>query len=306
MAQTTLIDIAIANGADAVTGLIDETIKVTPEMQIIPARTIKGLNFRTLVRTSLPTAAFRRANEGTALSKSTFENRLVETFILNPQWNCDKAVADVYEDGAEAYIALEAGGIVTASWQTLAKQMYYGAVSTLGDSLGHPGLLDFVDSGFVVDATGTTDNVCSSLWAIKLGPQDVQWVFGNNGQLQMAPVREQSIIDSNNKQYTAYIQEMMARPGIQCNRKYAVGRIKKLTTDSGKGLTDALISSLLALFPVGFKPDVLFCTRRSLKQLQQSRTATNATGAPAPQPTEAFGYPIYATDALLDTETLAL
>jgi hypothetical protein len=44
--------------------------------------------------------------------------------------------------------------------------------------------------------------------------------------------------------------------------------------------------------------------RRSLRQLQQSRTATNSTGAPAPFPTEAFGVPIVVTDALLSTEAL--
>jgi len=44
--------------------------------------------------------------------------------------------------------------------------------------------------------------------------------------------------------------------------------------------------------------------RRSLKQLQVSRTATNATGAPAPFPQESFGVPIIVTDAILSTEAL--
>ena len=68
---------------------------------------------------------------------------------------------------------------------------------------------------------------------------------------------------------------------------------------------DDMISDLLSKFPVGVVPDYLFMTRRSRKQLQDSRTATNATGAPAPFPEEAFNVPIVLTDSILITETAA-
>ena len=71
-------------------------------------------------------------------------------------------------------------------------------------------------------------------------------------------------------------------------------------------LTDILIANLLGKFPAGKVPDVLLMTRRSLHQLQASRTATNPTGAPAPFPQEAFGVPIAVTDAISNIETLAL
>jgi hypothetical protein len=47
-------------------------------------------------------------------------------------------------------------------------------------------------------------------------------------------------------------------------------------------------------------------TKRSQEQLRASRTATNATGAPAPIPTDAFGIPIGVTDGILNTEALTL
>jgi len=305
MATPTLMDIAIANGSDPVVGLIEEVLKAHPELQRGAARTIKGLNYKTLVRTALPTVGFRNANEGYDPGKSTFENRLIETYIFNPRWECDKAIADAHEDGAEAFIALEAGGIMEASAIALCKQFYYGT-GTNGDAKGFPGLLAIYDSsGMVADAGGTTDDVASSLWAVRFGPKDVQWVYGNNGSLALSPVAEARVLDANNKPYTAYVQELLARPGLQVASKYSIGRIKKLTTDSGKGLTDKLIADLLSKFPAGFGPDVMFCSRRSLSQLQQSRTATNATGAPAPFPDEAFGIPIVTTDSIVDTEKLA-
>lgn len=305
MPQPTLLDIAILNHSDKEVGLIEEVIPFVPEVQLVPARTIAGLNFKTNVRTALPTVGFRDGNEGSAISASVFENRLVECFIMNPIWRCDVAVADAYEDGPEAYIALEAVGISKAAFITLGKQFYYGR-GTGGDGKGHPGLIDSVDSSMVVDAAGTTASTGSSVWAVTYGPQAVQWVFGNNGQLVVSEPTKQLAYDANDNPYNAYVQDLMARPGLQVNNKYAVGRIKKLTEDSGKTLTDDMISDLLSRFPTGHKPDALFMSRRSQKQLQQSRTATNATGTPAPFPTEAFGIPIVTTDSILDTEALTL
>ena len=304
MAVTTLLDIAKANGSDAAVGLIEEVMTYSPEVSLGAARTIKGLSYKTLVRTNLPTAAFRNANEGVAATKSTWENRVVECFTLNPRWECDKAVADRYEDGAQAFIALEADGIMRAAMLTLGSQFYYG---TSNDAKGFPGLLAAYDStSMVVDAGGTTASTGSSVWGVKWGPKAVQWVYGSEGQLSVSEVSEQRVLDASNNPYTAYVQELLAYPGLQIGNKFAVGRIKKLTADSGKGLTDGLISQLLAKFPVGYKPDVLLMSRRSRMQLQMSRTATTPTGAPAPYPQEAFGIPIEETDGIVDTEALTL
>jgi len=304
MTMPTLLDIAKANGSDGVVGLIDEATKAHPELTLAPARTIKGLNYKTLVRTANPTVGFRNANEGTAATKGTYENRLFETYILNPRWECDKAVADRYEDGPEAYIALEASAILEAAMQTLATQFYYG---TGADAKGFPGLVAAYDAtNMVVDAGGTTAGTGSSVWALRFGPKHVTWVYGNNGSLELSDVAEQRILDGSGNPFTAYVQELLAYPGLQVASRYSIGRIKKLTADSGKGLTDDLVAELLSKFPVGVRPDVLLMSRRSLRQLQDSRTATNATGAPAPFPTEAFGVPIAPTDAVTDTEALTL
>lgn len=308
MAMPTLLDIVKANGTDPVVGLVDETSKSHPEITLGGARTIKGTNYKTLIRTGLPTVGFRNANEGTTPTIGVYENRLVETYIFNPRWECDKAVADRYEDGAEAYIAIEAAGIMEAAWQHLCKQFYYGSLATGGnDAKGFPGLLQAYDAtNMVVDAGGTTAATGSSVWAVKFGPRDVQWVYGNGGSLDLSEVTTQRILDANSKALTAYIQELLAYPGLQVASIRSVGRIKKLTEDSGKGLTDALIASLLNKFPSGVTPDLLLMSRRSLEQLRKSRTPTNATGEPVPVPSSVFGIPIRTTDSIKDTESLTL
>lgn len=319
MVMITLLDIAIRTGNDQVVGLIEETYKNVPELsgmslilgqnKHIPnvgaSRTIKGRTYKTVVRTALPTVGFRDANEGTAATKSVYENRTVETFIMNPKWRADKAVADSSEDGPEAEIALEAAAHTQAAQQTLSKQFYYGR-ATVGHAKGHPGLIDSVDSAYVVDAGGTTANTGSSVWAVKFGLKDVIWVWGQNGMLDLSDVDLRDVLDDSNNPFTAYCQEMFGYPGLQVGTPRAIGRIKKLTADSGKGLTDDLVSDLLVKLPTGMMPDVLFMTKRSHGQLQKSRTATNPTGAPAPFPTESHGVPIALTEGIVDTESLTL
>lgn len=313
MPSLTLLDIAKMNGSDAVVGLIDEAVRGVPElsginphtMTPIPGvgtgRTITGQNFKTLIRTSLPSVGFRNANEGRAETKSTYENRLFETFILNPAWSADKAVADRHEDGWQSLLALEADAHMKAAMMELASQFYYGVSN---DAKGHPGLQAFVSSAMTVDATGSSAGTGSSVYAVKWGLQAVAWLWGTNGQLQLSDVSERDRSDGTNN-YTAYFQELTAYPGLQTASVNAVGRVKNLTEDSGKGLTDTLLAKLYELFPLGQKPDVFFCSKRSWRQLKASRTATNQTGAPAPFPTEFEGIPICPTEALLNNETIA-
>lgn len=301
MALPTLLDVMKRNAGDAAVGLIDETTKLTPEVRLGAARTIRGLSYNTLVRVTLPIAGFRAANKGVTASKSRYENRTVGTFILNPRWECDKAVADANEDGALAYIYEEAEAITAAAFQTLGTQFYYGADGG-GDASGHPGLRNFVDDDMIVDAEGTTDDVASSVWGVRFGRKDVRWVLGNNGQVAMEDPWTETLLDDEGKKFTGYVQELLARVGLQCASRFSVGCIKNLTTDTGKGLTDDLVYELLTTFKQ--PPDMIFASGRSIEQLRKSRTATNATGAPAPTPTEVAGVPLVKTDGLLDTEAL--
>lgn len=318
----TLLDIAKRNAADPAVGLIDETYTVHPEISgmtmflgmptTIPnvgdSRTIRGQNYKTLVRTALPSVAFRNANEGVVPTQATHENRQVDTYILNPRWQADKAVADRSEDGPEAMIADEAAAHMMASLKILAQCFYYGNVATasqlVADAKGFPGLLQSYSTTYEVDAGGTTAGTGSSVWAVKFGRQAVQWVWGENGMLELSDVELRDAEDADGNKFTAYHQELLAYPGLQVASTRAIGRIKDLTEDSGKTLTDDMIADLLSKFEVGWKPDVLFMTRRSLKQLRASRTATNSTGAPAPFPTESHNVPIAVTDSLRDTEVL--
>lgn len=177
--RATLLDIAKMNGTDAVVGLIDETTKAHPELRLGASRTITGFGYETLVRTGIYTGStFRDANEGATTGKSAYANRKVETFILEPRFEADKAIADRHEDGPAAYLATEGTGIMEKAMVDLSTQFYYGRNTVVGGSAkGYPGLIDSYDAANnFVDAGGTTPNAGSSVWLVKFGPKDVQWV----------------------------------------------------------------------------------------------------------------------------------
>ncbi len=316
MSLPTMLDVVKRNGSEQLVGLIDESVKLIPEIRVIPTRTIRGYIYKTRVRTAVPTTAgFRAINAGVANSVNTIENRLVECFPLEARWLADKLQADSNEDGAAAYIAEEADGVMKGQLQGIAGQIYYGT-GTGGNSAGFPGFINQYDTSLAIDAGGTTATTGSSVWMVRFGPKDVQIVMGNNGMLEITPKAplENPVLatdpNDSNKQFLSYMQDLTGRLGCQVNSKYSLVRIKKLTADSTHTLTDSMIDQALELFQGG-GPDAIFMTKRSCRQLKGSRTATSPTGTPAPWPTQIEGMdgrmiPIFMTEAISNTEALTL
>jgi len=256
--------------------------------------------------TTSPVVGFRAENNGRENDHSQDTVVSVSLKIADFSFAVDMAIADAWRDGgAEAYIAREGARHLNAMLAKLEKQVFYGT-GTGGDAAGFSGFmnstfLDALADDMVVDAGGTTAATASSVYAVRLGTDDLAMVTKDTIDIGATTVQR---LEGATGYYPAYWTPASVWCGLQMGGKYSVGRIANLTADSGKGLTDDLISELLNEFPVESKPTMLVMNRRSLRQLQQSRTATNSTGAPAPFPQEAFGYPIIVTDQLLSTEVL--
>ena len=312
----TLLDIQKLNGNDEAVGLIEENIKFAPEIGLMPMRTIRGTSYKTGVRTGLPVTGFRSANDGFDPSKSTFKDRIIEAYIFGGAIEADKAVADAYEDGAEAWQMIEANGVSRSAILNLGKQVF-GGVSI--DGKGFPGLkaatpfgtTTEADDPLTVNAGGTTANTASSVYAVQFGVQGVTLIGGNNTAFELGDWRIQNVV-KNSKTMEAYVANLTSWIGMQVGNENAVRRIANLTADSGKGLTDALLAELLATFPTGFVPDALIMSRRSRSQLQASRTVTlfgSGRNRPnqatvAPLPTEYDGIPIVTTDSIPNNDAI--
>lgn len=301
----TMLDLAKINGTDAVVGLIEENLNLAPEVSLFPARTIKGTSYRTLHRTALPTTQFRNVNEGVNTTKSSYENKLVECFYLDGKMEIDVAAAQGDDQGEDHAKMIEADGHMQASILHLGKQVWYGVGN---DAKGFPGAQAIVDSAYVLDAGGTTAGTGSSVYGVRVGEKHGSMIFGKDRVMSLDDWRVQRIT-RNSKELDAWINSLQGWVGFQWTNKDSVCRLKDCTADSGKGCSDALLAQLLS--QLKWRPDYWFMTRRSLYQLQVSRTPTsntsgNASTQPmAAVPTESNNIPIVVTDSLTNTETLS-
>lgn len=318
-AYLNLLDLAKINADSKVIDLIEENLTSAPEARIIPAMTVKGTSYTALIRKTYPQPHFRAVGGVSNTVKSTYDNRLVNCFYLDGQLEMDTAAARADARGEQHALDLEASGVMKGSLLTLGSQLYYG-VGTGGDALGFPGAQAVVDASLVKDATGTTATTGGSVYGFKLGDQYVNFVFGLGAIFTMGEWRKQFVtrtVGGVTGEQEAWKNCLAGYVGVQFVNKYAVGRIKNITEDVGHTLTDKLIGQWLATYPVGLSPDVLFMSRRSVRQLQESRSATSITNARnvkasdggfdvwAPEPTSSCGVPIVKTDSILDTEVLA-
>jgi hypothetical protein len=313
----TLLDIAKANNVEQV---INEAAKVHPEMMLIPAFPLTGISVKSVVYTgaSNTTGSFRKIGAGTSDITETSEERWFNCVTAEPRIEEDRALADRYEKGPQAWLEGKSGRVLDLEMLAWSKQMYYGTSGVNAD--GYPGLIDIYDStNMVVDASGTTASTGSSVWLLRVAPagnladDGVRWRYGNNGAMKFDPVQLLPFIDpaDSTKKLMKYHTTFTTYPGFQVQSLLTACRIKKLTADAGKGLTDALLNQALEKFPAGKGPNLILMTLRSNRQLQSSRTATNPTGAQAPWPNSILGVdgteiPIRVTEALVNTESLTL
>ena len=314
MANMTLLDIARLSAGDDVVGMIEESIQAHPEISLGAARTISGTGFDSLVRTALPSVGFRSVNEGVATTKATYALRRSNTFLVDASSEVDEAMGQASEDGLDANLATEMSAKVEAAMRSLASQFYYGTVSTVGASSsaasaakGFPGIVDLYDTtNMEVDGAGSSGTY-TSVWMVKFGPQYVQWLAGQGGLFNVGETKSVRLTDGSSNPYDGLRKALTFWVGLHsANPRNSMVRIKKL--DTSATLTDAMLDQSIEKFPGAIVPDVCLMTKRSLRQLKSSRTATNPTGAPATWPTEVVGLassrvPILTTDAISETET---
>ena len=112
---------------------------------------------------------------------------------------------------------------------------------------------------------------------------------------------------------TAHVNALTAWIGLQVAHENCVRRICNLTAQTGKGIDGSAPSRCWSTpFPIGFKPDAIFMSRRSRSQLQASRTvALYGQGPTCPNqptialiPTEYDGIPLVASDSILNTDAI--
>lgn len=294
----TLLDLAKLNGQDRYEEIINEAVKLSPELATFPARTIDKTSFTVSVRTANPTVAFRAANQGVAASEAAFEERLFQTFPLDHRVVMDKVLRD--NAGADYFTQLQEEHMTAAleaAFNLASAQTYYGNPAS---TKGFPGLLQQYadDTKHNVDAGGSTAKF--SVWLLDL--RQVGYVFGGGrpSGIELGEWKLETVTDSGGNAFQAFTNWLYGNMGFELRSKNAAYRIKNLSaTDTGKGLTDALLNKAWTLaLTNGVRPNAIMASPDAVEILRASRTATNPDGNPAPRPTDWNGVPIYETTGI--------
>ena len=301
----TLADLAKVNDQNNADYGISDLLDEAPVLRTMAAEPTDGDTHKYLKQTGAPTVGFRTVNDGRENTKSADTEVTVTLKLLDCSFVVDKAIADQYRFGASAYIGREAMRHLRSGFFEAESQMIYG---TDNDANGYAGLadnagLDAVSDTMVVDGTGASSAAQTSVWAVRTGNdlRDAALISGMDGNIEIGESIVQ-FIDGATGRYPVYATPIFAWLGMQIGGAYSVGRLCNI--DATATLDDDKIADLLSQFPSGRGPTFLALNRTSLKQLQQSRTATNGTGAPAPFPAESFGVPIITTDSITSTEAV--
>lgn len=300
----TASDLITIGDQNAVENGISDLLQYAPLLSALGAVTASnGTQHKYLKETGAPTVGFRAANAGRDLSKSSDTAVTITLQIMSGNSVVDKALADVYQKGGPtALCGREAERSLKQCFKQLEKQIIYG---TGNDSDGFTGLtqaLSALSNAMVYGAGGTT--ALTSVWFIRTNNDDtdVQFVLGNNGEMTIGDTFVQMIADATGKLFPAYVTPCEGWGGLQVGSAYSVGRIANIDA-SANGVTDALLSRGLELFPEDRQPNLIVMNKRSRAQLQRSRQAVSTTGGHVPLPTEYEGIPLIVTGSVGVAET---
>jgi len=257
-----------------------------------------------LKKTAAPTAGYRDLNDGRENTKATYTKVTQALKLYDASFSIDKGL--LKSASGDALRTREARDHLAAAFADAENQIIYG---TGGDSDGYNGFANEAtvaafDDTMVVDAGGTTATTGSSVWAVRSGESAVSVVYGGGGRI-MVDEEYPTTLTGTTGIYDAMRTPILFWAGVQVATSLDLARIINITEDSGKTLNDDMLADLKGLFPVGRGPSMLVMSRRSLTQLQKSRTATNTTGAPAPTPTDYEGIPIVVSEQLSNTEAIS-
>jgi hypothetical protein len=256
-----------------------------------------------LKKTVAPAVGFRAINDGRENDKATYAKVIKILELFDASFSIDQGL--LQSKSGESLKRREAVDHMKAAFADLEGQLLNGTIG--GSADGFDGFADEAsvddsDDPMVINAGGAVADVQTSVWLVRNNEEACSVVYGLDAKISIGEEYPAIMPGSVTGHYDAMRTPILWYAALQVATTLDLGRICNL--DAVATLTDKLISEAIALFPSQRKPNFLAMTRQSQQQLQDSRTATNPTGAPAPFPESAFNIPIITTDQLTNTEAI--
>ena len=304
-----IIDLVTNAGqVDVTRGIVEEALAAVPEMAFFDADVIN-----TLARVSLPTVAFRNIGDPVSSSRSGYETRPATLKMLSGR--AEVSEAEVKANGLmskDEQLVAESVAVLTAAFQTLAKQIWTGS-----DAKGFTSAPALVDAAMVTRAGNGATNANTSVWFVGNGAKTKCGIIFSkeSGILSDADVEFRLgdiLIKGDDGKVTGcepgWIGDLTSYAAFHVASKKALARLCNVT--AATGLTDDMLTDCIEAYAQnnnGVKPDAIFMSYGARKMLRKSRNlALKAEGVDlaryAATPTDIDEIPIIATNAIPDTE----
>ena len=303
----TLTELTKINDENLSGQVADELLEGAPLARVINAQPSSYSDKHSwLVYDDASTAGFRDMNDGKVHTGTTDRKEDIDCKILDNSFTADTATASGYRFGTSAYLERESRRHLRTSFAKVERQILNGTASgsAFADANGFLGLADYTGTlatAGVFNGGGSTN--LSSVYMIRSADDGASLILGNDGNITVAPAVRQRIPGATGH-YGAWFVEVMSWYAFQYGSIYSRARIANVDSQATTPVvTDDLLATGISYFPADRQPTHIIMNRPLMRQLRESRTATNQTGAPAPFPTEAFGIPIVVTDQIGTDET---
>lgn len=282
---------------------VSMTVTNARELELINTVSMNEYEEKTLVKTEDGTFQFRDFNEGSNITLPQYEVRTCKCANANPvldidillfeRWEADGTLGQNIDDVKKDYFE----GVM----KQLGKQFYYGDVrdnTADNPEKGFPGIDKMVIPGLRFSAGGSTANSQNSLWFICSGDRYCSMVYGG-GQgepFKWSDPRRETRVYPDGKRMTVIAYDFTMYPAVRVKRPQSIAVIKNIQGSFNDNMIRRAVARMRSF---GMEPDFALTTPTVIDLLGESRTATNPTGNPAPDPVEVGnGIPIYWTSSL--------
>ena len=287
-----------------------EEAPVLAQLRTIPAS--NGKDHKWLNYATAPPAGFREINNGLVQGQSVDSLVEMSCKIVDSSYYLDTRAVANYTLGD--LIARENARHIRTAFAVVERQIFTGTATDgtgggSGSDLGFSGIvddtanrLDTLSHAMVIGAGGTTADTQSSVYLINDSMDGACLVMGNDGNISVSPAFMTRVAGGTGH-FMAWGVDISSYFGWQWGGTYSVSRIANVET-GGAVLNDDLLAQAINLHPANRRPTMICMNRDAERQLRESRTATNPTGAPAPFAESAFGIQIIVTDSIPGDEAV--
>lgn len=316
----TLADIAKRtdpNGKiDAIVEMLTQTNEVLEDMPFVEGNLPTG--HKTIIRTGLPSAAWRKLNYGVPQSKSKTQPVTDTCGMLEAYAEIDKSLADLNGNAASFRLS-EDRAFLEAMNQEMAATLFYGDTAKDPERfLGLAPRFSTLDKAKapcgenVIDAGGAAANKLTSAWLVCWGDQTVHGIYpkGSKAGFQHQDLGEQTLKDDKGGQYQGYRTHYKWDIGLTVRDWRYIVRIANidLAAITDEKLIEAFVAAVEALPNQKMGRPVFYMNRQLRTRLRNAlRRAQNVhlgIGEAAGKAVVSFDeIPVKRCDSLLNTES---